>query len=523
MDEHDSPGLPPRAAPAGAGGPVVAGRYRVERLIARGGMAAVFLAEHIALRRRVALKILHPPPDAEESGNFEKRFRLEAETLATLDHPNIVTLYDYGEAEDGRFYLAMEYIEGPRFTDLLGHGAIAPDRAIRLILEVCAGLRYAHKRGVIHRDLKPSNLLIGTDGEGNERVKVVDFGLVKVAEIDQFLTREGLVLGSPHCMAPEQVRGGDIDQRADIYAIGVLLFRSLTGVYPFHGATSTSTMVAHLNEPIPTFASVAPELQLPARLEDVVRRCLAKRQADRYPDVKSLMEDLKVCIGMRAEEDTTSRSFSGSLPIQGERTDPTAPAVAQGGRQRSRAQRWPLLLLGLLLVVLSVTGVVYLKGHPDPAASPGQPVSGASAGASPVSGAAVSGEANVPPVAPVADGTAADGKSADAAATTGKAADGTSTDGKTADGTADGKTADGTAGATEGAPKQRVRQTGAGASVKTPDDGKTDAQSMRRTRPPTPDTTGPTSTTAKDGVGSPDAEGYMGLDEWDKQSVDKPK
>jgi serine/threonine-protein kinase len=272
-------------------------------------MAAVFLAEHIALRRRVALKILHPPPDAEESGNYAQRFRLEAETLATLDHPNIVTLYDYGEAEDSRFFLAMEYIDGPRYTDILSQGALAPDRTIQLILQVCGALRYAHKRGVIHRDLKPSNLLIRNDPESGERVKVVDFGLVKVTEIDVSLTREGLVLGSPHCMAPEQVRGSTtIDARADIYAIGILLFRSLTGAYPFHASTSTATMVAHLNEPIPSFASMAPGLVISPRLEPIVRKCLAKSPADRYADVAALMDELTRAVGYSPDLETQSAS-----------------------------------------------------------------------------------------------------------------------------------------------------------------------------------------------------------------------
>ncbi|MES2642713.1 MAG: serine/threonine-protein kinase [Myxococcota bacterium] len=488
MDEHDSPGLPPRVAPGAAGGVVVAGRYRVERLIARGGMAAVFLAEHIALRRRVALKILHPPPDAEESGNFEKRFRLEAETLATLDHPNIVTLYDYGEAEDGRFYLAMEYIEGPRFTDILGHGALAPDRAIRLILEVCAGLRYAHKRGVIHRDLKPSNLLIGTDSEGGERVKVVDFGLVKVAEIDQFLTREGLVLGSPHCMAPEQVRGGDIDQRADIYAIGVLLFRSLTGVYPFHGATSTATMVAHLNEPIPTFASVAPELRVPARLEDVVRRCLAKRQADRYPDVKALMEDLKICIGMRAEDDTTSRSFSGSLPSQTEPTDPTAPAAKPRTKARSLLQRWPLVLLGLV-VLLSLSSVAYLVGQQDSRSVPGPEVPmGASASGVAVGGAPVAVEPVAAPLPEPVSPTPPTGTGEDVQPV-GEAP----------------------------APPVTAKNQG----TPPPGDKPPPKDMSRRRKVTNPD--GTTSTTPGTVVESPTNGAYMGLDEFDKQAGDKPK
>jgi serine/threonine protein kinase len=364
MDEPDSTDPRIRGATGAHSAPIVAGRYRVERLIARGGMAAVYLAEHMPLRRMVALKILSPPPEGEEPGNFEKRFRLEAETLAGLDHPNIVTLHDYGEAEDGRFFLAMEYIDGPRFTDLLGPGVLTPDRAISLLLQVCAALRYAHKRGVIHRDLKPSNLLIRTDAEGVERLKVVDFGLVKVAEIDQSLTREGLVLGSPHCMAPEQVKGMEVDHRADIYAIGILLFRSLTGAYPFHGASSTATMVAHLHDPIPAFAVVAPNLHVSTRLEDVVRRCLAKAPNDRYPDVTSLITDLSACVGIPADPDS---SHSVAVPAE------AAPVPAVVPAPQPAADRRGLLLLLALLLLFGVGGAGWYLSQPSgkTAGSPG--------------------------------------------------------------------------------------------------------------------------------------------------------
>ena len=381
MDEHDSPEPRSRPPTAASGGPIVAGRYRVERLIARGGMAAVFLAEHIALRRRVALKILHPPPDTEETGNYAQRFRLEAETLATLDHPNIVTLYDYGEAEDGRFYLAMEYIDGPRYTDILAQGAIDADRTIQLILQVCAALRYAHKRGVIHRDLKPSNLLIRNDPEVGERVKVVDFGLVKVTEIEVSLTREGLVLGSPHCMAPEQVRGSTtIDARADIYAIGILLFRSLTGAYPFHAATSTATMVAHLNEPIPTFASVAPQLNISPRLEPIVRKCLAKAPGDRYADVGALMEDLARASGYSPDLETQSGSRDRPKPVDNSTTTLVpplipvkAPSVAPEPPPPARSLVVPIVAgVGALLLILLVAVLAWPKAGPPVA--PTEPV-----------------------------------------------------------------------------------------------------------------------------------------------------
>jgi len=270
-------------------------------------MASVFLGEHVDLHRRVAIKILHPPVGLEQSedANFQQRFKLEAETLAALNHPNIVTLFDYGQTEDGRFFLAMEYIDGPRYTDLVSEGPLSADRAITLLLQVCAALRYAHKRGVVHRDLKPSNLLISRDSDGVDTVKVVDFGLVKVGEVDQALTREGLVLGSPHCMSPEQVQGLPIDHRADIYALGVLLYRSLTGCYPFHGSTATATMMAHLAEPIPAFAAVAPQARVAPRVEQIVRRCLAKRPDERYPDIATLAADLHQAIGLVPEPEAS--------------------------------------------------------------------------------------------------------------------------------------------------------------------------------------------------------------------------
>ncbi|MCA9488691.1 MAG: serine/threonine protein kinase, partial [Myxococcales bacterium] len=258
------------------GGTIIAGRYRVDNLIARGGMATVYLAHQLGLERKVALKVLSPPPDGDEVGLFEQRFRLEASTLASLDHTNIVVLYDFGETPEGQCFLAMEFVDGPRLTDVLRDGPLAAPRAIEIALQVASGLRYAHRRGVVHRDLKPSNLLLKYTEEGGEIVKIVDFGLVKLTEADQSITRAGLILGSPHCMSPEQVQGREVDHRADIYSLGVLLFRMVSGRYPFHGANSAATMMAHMNEPAPSIASVAPDVDLPPGLDELVQRCLEK-------------------------------------------------------------------------------------------------------------------------------------------------------------------------------------------------------------------------------------------------------
>jgi serine/threonine protein kinase len=374
---HDEP-----AASRPGGGRIIAGRYELKRMIARGGMGVVYLAEQIELGRLVALKLLKSHNDPENNSAFQERFTLEARTLAKLDHPNIVTLYDYGRTEDGRYFLALEYISGPRFTDIVQKGLIEPERAIRLLLQVCRALRYSHRKNVIHRDLKPSNLLIQIDDEGFEHVKVVDFGLVKVLEDDQSLTQAGLILGSPHCMAPEQVRGDrDIDHRADIYAMGVLLFRSITGSWPFHGESSTATMIAHINEPVPPFA---PDLMVPPGLEDIVQRCLAKQPIDRFPDIGALMQALQNCIGLSpGEYVSTSHMSMATLHSDASSTQPLTEEVNNQTPSIRRDSAIPLLLLLMFFVAVGAGSLGWYLNQtipstpapaPDPPPELSQPV-----------------------------------------------------------------------------------------------------------------------------------------------------
>ncbi len=354
---------------------LIAGRYEVERIVARGGMGVVYLAQQVMLNRAVALKVLAPPADVDDGSGFEERFRLEAETLASLDHRNIVTLYDYGQMKDGRFFLALEFIDGPRYTDLLRSGTLTVERSVRLLLQVCSALRYAHKRGVIHRDLKPSNLLIRVDDEGEECVKVVDFGLVKCMEQDHDITRAGLILGSPHCMAPEQIQGQPVDQATDIYAMGVLLFRSITGKWPFHADTGTATMVAHIKDPIPRFADKAPGIEVPPSLESIVRKCLAKQPSQRYSDAVELMRDLRASIGLDPDTATSTslggvgtRVPSAALLSTGSGTLRTSSTLlpsdtehAGAARRPSRTWLWGLVALVFLLVGGAGVGLVTYK------------------------------------------------------------------------------------------------------------------------------------------------------------------
>ncbi|HCH61182.1 MAG: hypothetical protein CL927_21045 [Deltaproteobacteria bacterium] len=363
---------------------IFAGRYQVERMIARGGMGEVYLCTDLDLRRPVALKILRAGIDSEDGGRFIERFRLEARTLATLNHANIVTLYEYGETEEGQLFLALEYIDGPRFTDIARRGPMDPARVMRLGLQICRALRFAHRRGVVHRDLKPSNLLIRVDEDGDEQVKVVDFGLVKVVEDDQALTRAGLILGSPHCMAPEQIRGlKQVDHRADIYAMGVLMFRALVGKWPFHGDTSTATMIAHINQPVPRFGALNPDVVVPAKLEEIVLQCLEKDPAKRPPDVAALMAGLREVTGQPA---TVTHSNLPGAPSTTEASIITPrvnhasevmPIQSQGGSSAVTGSlgpqfKWIGMGVGLSLLLMVMVVAAYLVGHSSHGESPMQ-------------------------------------------------------------------------------------------------------------------------------------------------------
>ena len=328
-------------------------------------MAAVYVARQLMLNRSVALKLLAPlAAESDKAETFEDRFRLEAQTLAGLNHPNIVVLYDYGETDEGHFFLAMEFIDGLRLSDLLkNEGRLPLNRAIGLTLQVCAGLRYAHAHGVIHRDVKLSNILVRRDRDGREIVKVVDFGLVKLAETDQKLTSAGMVLGSPHFMAPEQARGYDVDGRCDIYATGVLFYCLLTGKPPYSGSSATATILGHLTQPIPPLTAAAPDLVVAPGVEEVVRACLAKDPADRYPDMDALIADL-------------SALYEGSLPAVLRADAPSSGTLASFPAAPTEAARprWALwgalaAVVLLLVAVATAAGVATVLTHQPPAAA----------------------------------------------------------------------------------------------------------------------------------------------------------
>jgi serine/threonine-protein kinase len=296
------PTVPSRARPRGDDDPLVGttllDRVHIRRPIARGGMGKVYYGEQVGMKRPCAIKILDPRPAGDaDASEFARRFLLEASTAARLTHPNVVTIFDYGETRDGRCFIAMEYLEGRSLSDELKRsGRLAPDRAIHIAKQVCRALREAHALGVVHRDMKPGNVFLVKQDDDEDFVKVLDFGLVKETSQTegQDHTQIGQIVGSPRYMAPEQVQGKHVDARTDIYSTGVMLYAMLAGKPPFDKATELATMMAQVADPPPPIASAAPEVPLPPGLEAIVAKCLAKNPDDRFASMEELITALKL-------------------------------------------------------------------------------------------------------------------------------------------------------------------------------------------------------------------------------------
>jgi len=275
------------------------GRFEITRLVARGGMGKIYEALQQPLGRRVALKVMDLGFAEDLDPDFQKRFFLEASTCAKLSHPNTIRVFDYGSSgdESDTYFIAMEFIEGHTLLRLIEEEApLAPLRVIHIARQICASLREAHEQGVIHRDLKPSNVLLTRHGDQSDFVKVLDFGLVKLMQDDaEEMTKSGLFLGSPNYMSPEQIRADHIDQRADIYSLGVLLYMGLTATSPFKRESSVKVLLAQLEDPPEPFSEVVPAGTVPSSLEWVVMTCLQKDPARRFATVSELSKALQAC------------------------------------------------------------------------------------------------------------------------------------------------------------------------------------------------------------------------------------
>jgi tRNA A-37 threonylcarbamoyl transferase component Bud32 len=283
-------------------GRVLAGGLVVQDLISVGGMGRVYRAEQRMLNRTVAVKVIHPHLLSDESSGM--RFMNEARAASLLNHPNSVSVIDFGRTDDGQPYLVMEYLQGKDLGRVAHEdGPLPLSRIGNILRQVLAALADAHELGIVHRDLKPENILVEPLRRGGDRVKVVDFGLAKLKEsaLDTKVTSPGIVCGTPDYMAPEQGRGDDIDGRADLYAVGIILYELLTGKLPFHGENPTQVVMMHLTAPVPDPRQAAPQRPLHPALTTVLFKALAKSADARFQDATEFADALESALAHHAQ------------------------------------------------------------------------------------------------------------------------------------------------------------------------------------------------------------------------------
>jgi hypothetical protein len=305
---------------------VLADRYELGPVLGQGGMARVHQGVDRQLDRRVAIKVLAPPFDRD--GEFVERFRREARAAAGLSHPNIVAVFDSG-SDDGTHFIVTELVEGETLADRLRHGGpMPPADAVAVAVDVARALAAAHALGLIHRDIKPGNVMLLPDG----RVKVVDFGIARAAGSDT-LTHTGVVLGSTAYLSPEQAGGQPVDERADLYSLGCVLYEMLTGRVPFSADTPIATMYRHVNEDAPPPSTIAP---VQSELEDAVLRCLEKDPKRRFASAAEL-EAALLAVPLARGGDTMQLENVGAAetqpvgPVDAAETQPVGPGDAVAG------------------------------------------------------------------------------------------------------------------------------------------------------------------------------------------------
>ena len=276
-------------------GKLVLGRFRVDRFLDGGSVGRIFRGTQLGLGRPVAIKVLRRQ-DGPRGELAKKRFVREAEFLAAMNHPNVVELIAFGDAEDGNVVMVMELLEGHTLKDHIKQGPMAVERVLSVSIQLAEAAARAHDLGGVHRDLKPANVFLERDAKDRDFVKVLDFGLVKPSGnkgASASITMSGYVLGTPFYMAPEQAMNDKIDGRADIYSLGVMMYEMLTGVPPFRGDTVAEILAKHLETPPPPLAAGNPRVAAPARLELLVRRCMAKSPADRPESMYAVIHELE--------------------------------------------------------------------------------------------------------------------------------------------------------------------------------------------------------------------------------------
>ncbi|MGH3666459.1 MAG: Stk1 family PASTA domain-containing Ser/Thr kinase, partial [Egibacteraceae bacterium] len=346
----------------GPGRQVLAGRYTLRGLLGRGGMADVQLAQDEVLDRQVAVKLLHQRYTDDPA--FVERFKREARAAASLNHPNMVAVYDTGES-DGRPFIVMEYVAGRTLQDVLRHEGVLPARAAEITADAALALHYAHERGLVHRDVKPANIMLSDEGQ----VKVTDFGIARAVNAET-ITQTAAVFGTAAYIAPEQARGGAVDARTDVYSLGVVLYEMLTGQQPFSGDSAVALAYKHVSENPTVPSQINPEIT--SEMEAVVLKAMAKDPDDRYPDARAFHSDLQRALQGLTVSAPPALAYATTRALGADRTMvATAPAAYdepelddeeiaerehRGGRRLAAA-----LLVLLVLAAFALAGYLLVQ------------------------------------------------------------------------------------------------------------------------------------------------------------------
>jgi len=348
-------------------GQVLENKYRILEVIGWGGMSVVYKARHELVDRLVAIKTVKFKPN--ERPDVWQRFQREIVTLSRLSHPNVVTVYDCIVGNDGQPYVVMDHIQGCTLDDILqSAGRLQLRRLCSIASQVASAVEHAHRHNVIHRDLKPANIMILGEDD-NFEVKVVDFGLAKLGEDDQRLTQTGQLWGSPPYISPEQIKGGNVDHRCDIYSLGIVTYEMATGRDPFASEVVYEMLHHHLHHEPPSFAEVCPSSPPPRELEAVVKKALAKDPNDRYQSMADFKEDLERACTMAEKRmaaeaarnpQSAARATTGRLTAMGRATPSLSLARKSTTGCCSRKTIAPvnLLYLGLSALIVFAAAIV---------------------------------------------------------------------------------------------------------------------------------------------------------------------
>jgi serine/threonine-protein kinase len=356
-------------------GRLIDSRYRVISRLGHGGMGVVYKVEHQRMGKIAAMKVLHRELVADKE--VVKRFRREAEAVSKLTHQNTVQTFDFGTS-DGAMYLVMEYVRGEDLGTILKRdGAVRFRRAAPIFIQICNALAEAHELGIVHRDLKPENILVTRSKDGADHVKVLDFGLAKLSEREEAaeVTGRGTIIGTPYYMSPEQIRGETLDHRSDIYSLGALMYRMMTGEHPFVAQSPVGVLTKHLTDDLVPPRTRRPDLDIDPRVEAVVMRAMEKKREARHPTVDALRVDLERVVEELRTVEVSGRfdaAFASTTPVRMTRP-PTERRGEDGSHVEPRLHREDFdaferslrrkgiarLLIVPTLLALAAGGVVY--------------------------------------------------------------------------------------------------------------------------------------------------------------------